>query len=102
MNRSWVTRTAKLARGAPPVLALALVSGAALAGGGPALAAAHTGRPAAQHAAQPAAGDISTVAGGPGGLGLATKVGLPAPVPAPRSPVLAASCSRTTLAAGSG
>jgi NHL repeat-containing protein len=82
MNRSWVTRTAKLARGASPALALALVSGAVLTGGGPALAAAHGTSTVTQHAARhtvrpAAAGDISTVAGGPGGPDPGTAVGLP-------------------------
>jgi trimeric autotransporter adhesin len=72
MNRAWFTRTARLARGVPPVLALVLVPGAALAGSGQALAAAHGARPAA-------AGDISTVAGGPGGPGKATGVALAGP-----------------------
>jgi sugar lactone lactonase YvrE len=56
------------------VLALALVPGSALAGSSPALAAAHAAHhPAAQ---SPEAGDISTIAGSPGGPGLATHVGL--------------------------
>jgi hypothetical protein len=84
MNRSWVARTAKLARGAPPALALALVSGAMLAGGGPALAAVHGTRAVVQHAAgqtvrPAAAGDISTVAGGPGGPAKASTVAIDAP-----------------------
>jgi trimeric autotransporter adhesin len=80
MRHPLLTGTPGLARGAAPVLAVALVSAALLAGGGPALAAAHGAHPAAQYAIRPAtAGIISTVAGGSGGPGRASGVALPAP-----------------------
>ena len=77
MGKWWITGISGLRRGGPALVVAALAS-AVLAGAGPAAAAAHSSGPAAPGVRRPAgpAGVISTVAGGVGGPGQATKVGM--------------------------
>ena len=66
-----------LGRGGPALVAALAVGAAVLAGSGPASAAPHPGQPGVADGPQPgAAGVISTVAGGVGGPGLATRVAM--------------------------
>ena len=75
MDTQRITGTSNVRRGVPALVA-ALVS-AAVAGGSPAVAAAYTGGTAAREPDHTAtAGVISTIAGGVGGPGKATKVAL--------------------------
>ena len=74
MKMTWFARTRALLRGAPALLASVVVAAALVAGGGPAAAAARPGGAAVPGG--PAAGVISTVAGGVGGPDRATKVAL--------------------------
>jgi hypothetical protein len=66
-----------LGRGGPALVAALAVGAAVLAGAGQAAAAAHPGQPGVAGGPQPgAAGVISTVAGGVGGPGLATRLAI--------------------------
>jgi len=74
MGVEWFTRTGGLMRTVPA--ATAVLVAAALAGSGTAAAAAHRDNTDTTRASLAAAGTISTVAGGVGGPGLATRVAL--------------------------
>ncbi len=75
MGMASLLRTGRLMRSVPATAAAALAV-AALAGSGPAAAAAHRDGSTATHSGTAPAGTISTVAGGVGGPGRATKVAL--------------------------
>ena len=74
MKMTWFARTRALLRGAPALVASVVAAAALVAGGGPAAAAARPGGAAVPGG--PAAGVISTVAGGVGGPAKATSVAL--------------------------